>query len=245
MLWIVLLIPGKTFSQEYSFDLNEFEKKPYSYSAILSLNPRFSLLAESSRLYRLKYLKSQSENFLDEYNLSLEAKGSYEFRKIMLVSSGKYDLSFNSDSEWIDDLSLYELYAQYSMSTNFTAWLGKKTVKWGKGYIWNPVSFVGKQKDINDVDASLEGYSLLMGEYVKSFEGMFRTMAISPVIIPVGNDLNDDFSADHGFNFALQIYTLISDTDIGVYLFANDQNHRKSGVDFAKNLLTNWEIHAE
>jgi len=238
-------VPNESLSQEYSFDIEEFEKKPYEFSAAASFNPVVSFLNEESRLYRLKYLNAESEDFLDEYDLSLEAKGSYEFSDVKFVSSGKYALMYNADDEWTDNFSLFELYAQYSPNTNFTAWLGKKSVKWGKGYTWNPVSFVGKQKDVNDVDASLEGYSLFMGEFVKSFDSKFQTLSISPVIIPVTEDLNDDFSPANSVNLALHAYMLIADTDVGVYLFTDDRDHRKAGVDFAKNLLSNWEIHAE
>jgi len=161
------------------------------------------------------------------------------------VSAGKYKVLYSSENDWDDDSSLFELHAQYTPNTNFTVWLGKKTLKWGKGYIWNPVAFVGKQKDVNDVDASLEGYSLIMGEFVKSFNSTFQTLSISPVIIPVTDDLNDDFSKENSFNFALHTYMLIADTDVGLYLFMDDREHHKVGVDFARNLLTNWEVHAE
>jgi hypothetical protein len=126
-----------------------------------------------------------------------------------------------------------------------TLWLGKKTVKWGRGYIWNPAAFVGKQKDVNDVDASLEGYALAMGEFVKSFDAPLQTFAITPVIIPVSGDLNQDFSDAHSMNFALSLYFLLADTDVGLYGFADDHGQWKIGGDFSRNLLTNWEIHAE
>ncbi len=245
ILILLLGLIGVVNAQEYSFDMGEFEKKPYEYSAILSFNPVFSFLNTESRLYALKYMDSDPEDFLHETHLSLEARGSYEIQKFKFVAAGKYDGMYSSENDWDDDFSLFELYAQYSPNTNFTAWLGKKTVKWGKGYIWNPVSFVGKQKDVNDVDASLEGYTLLLGEFVKSFNSTFKTLSISPVIIPVTEDLNDDFSEMTSFNFALNTSMLIADTDVGLYLFMDDRDHHKIGADFARNLLTNWEIHAE
>ena len=238
-------VPNESLSQEYSFDIEEFEKKPYEFSAAASFNPVVSFLNEESRLYRMKYLNAESEDFLDEYHLSLEAKASYEFSDVKLVSSGKYALMYNADNEWTDNFSLFELYAQYSPNTSFTTWLGKKSVKWGKGYIWNPVSFVGKQKDVNDVDASLEGYSVLMGEFVKSFDSKFQTLSLSPVIMPVIDDLNDGFTPVNSVSVALHAYMLIADTDVDIYLLTDDRENRKVGLDFARNLLSNWEIHAE
>ncbi|MBN1356710.1 hypothetical protein JXA40_10660 [bacterium] len=240
-----LLFSGVSHAREYNFDMAEFEKKPYEYSAILSFNPVFSMLNQDSRLFRLKYMDSEPEDFLHEQHLSLEARGRYEFRAFKFIASGKYETAYSSDGGWVDDLSLFELNAQYTWNSNVTSWLGKKTVKWGKGYIWNPVSFVGKQKDVNDVEASLEGYSLLMGEFVKSFSSKIRTISISSVVIPVTEDLNEDFSPVKSFNFAFHAYTLVADTDLDLYLFMDDSNHHKFGADFAGNLLTNWEIHAE
>ena len=150
-----------------------------------------------------------------------------------------------TDDEWTDDGILYELYGQTALNQNITLWAGKKTVKWGRGYIWNPAAFAGKQKDVNDVDANLEGYALAMGEFVKSFDSPLQTLAITPVIIPVSGDLNQDFSDTHSMNFALSLYFLLADTDIGLYGFADDHGQWKIGGDFSRNLLTNWEIHAE
>ena len=242
-LWMSFI--GVANAQEYSFDLDDFEKKPYEYSAILTFNPVFSILNTESRLYQLKYLNSDSEKFLHETDLSLELSGSYEIKNFKFISVGKYNVLHSSENDWDDEFSLFELYAQHTPNTNFTTWLGKKNVKWGKGYIWNPVSFAGRQKDVDDVDASLEGYSLIMGEFVKSFDSTFKTLSIAPVIIPVTADLNDDFSKTGSFNFVLQTYMLITDTDVGLYLFWDDHDHHKFGLDFARNLLTNWEVHAE
>ena len=123
--------------------------------------------------------------------------------------------------------------------------IGKKSVKWGKGYIWNPVSFVGRQKDINDVDAGLEGFWMLKLNYVKSLSGILQNFSISPVIIPVTKKLNEDFSDDENVSFVLNNYFLIADTDFDTYLFYEDTKFKKLGFDFARNILANWEIHAE
>ena len=35
---------------------------------------------------------------------------------------------------------------------------GKRTLRWGKGYAWNPIGFVERPKDPNDPDLAREGY---------------------------------------------------------------------------------------
>lgn len=232
-----------SLAQDFSFDLSEIEKKPYEYIAALSFTPSLSLLNRDSLFYQLKY-DDGDERFLDDYRLDLEFSGSYTIAQTKLVAAGKYGVTY-TDDEWTDEGVLYELYGQAALNQNVTLWLGKKTVKWGRGYIWNPAAFVGKQKDVNDVDANLEGYALAMGEFVKSFDSPLQTLAITPVIIPVNGDLNQDFSDTHNMNFALSLYFLLADTDIGLYGFADDHGQWKIGGDFARNLLTNWEIHAE
>lgn len=240
---IGMFYPIGSLAQDFSFDLSEIEKKPYEYIAALSFTPSLSLLNHDSLFYQLKY-DDGDERFLDDYRLALEASGSYTISQTKLVAAGKYGVTY-TDDEWTDDGILYELYGQTALNQNVTLWLGKKTVKWGRGYIWNPAAFVGKQKDVNDVDANLEGYALAMGEFVKSFDAPLQTFSMTPVIIPVSDDLNQDFSDTHSMNFALSLYFLLADTDIGLYAFADDHGQWKIGGDFSRNLLTNWETHAE
>ena len=118
-------------------------------------------------------------------------------------------------------------------------------MKWGKGYIWNPVSFVGRQKDINDIDAGLEGFWLMKLDYVKSLSGIIQNFAVTPVIIPVTESINEDFQEEESFNFILNSYFLIKDTDIDFYLFMKEDELKKYGFDLARNILPSWEIHAE
>lgn len=241
LFWAIQAVDSP--AEEFGFDLSEIEKKPYEYAVSLAFKPAWAFLNQDSVFYRLKYGEDDKQTEA-VYPLTVEGSGSYAFSDTKLVASGKYDLTYAAD-EWTDDAVLYELYLQSALSPNLSVWLGKKTVKWGRGYIWNPAAFVGRQKDVNDVDASLEGYALAMGEFVKSFDAPLQTFAITPVIIPVSGDLNQDFSDAHSMNFALSLYFLLADTDIGFYGFADDHGQWKLGGDFSRNLLTNWEIHGE
>ena len=241
LLWGIHTIDGR--AEDYSFDLSEVEKKPYEYAASLSVDPAVAWLNRDSLFYRLKY-GDDGESVNDDYRATLEASGSYAISQTKIAAAGKYDVTYAED-EWADDALLYELYLQSALNSNLTVWLGKKVIKWGRGYIWNPAAFVGRQKDVNDVDATQEGYYLATGEFVKSFDGRLRTFSIAPVIMPSGEDVNEDFSDVHSTNVALSAYLLFADTDIGFYGFTDDHGQWKVGGDAARNLLTNWEIHAE
>lgn len=230
-------------AEEYSFDLGEIEKKPYEYAVSLSFDPAVAWLNRDSLFYRLKY-GDDDESVNDDYRATLEASGSYAVSQTKIAAAGKYDVTYAED-EWADNALLYELYLQSALNSNLTVWLGKKVIKWGRGYIWNPAAFVGRQKDVNDVDATQEGYYLATSEFVKSFDATLRTFSLAPVIMPSGEDVNEDFSDVHSTNIALSAYLLFADTDIGLYGFTDDHGHWKIGGDAARNLLTNWEIHAE
>lgn len=232
------------YGQDYSFDFTEFDKKPYEYVGTIQVQSDFSELNDTSGLYKLSFLNKEKEEFLDSYFVSLQMKGSYEFSKFKISLNLKNQLIYTSSNEWENKFNIYESFINADISTNFNLQIGKKSVKWGKGYVWNPVSFVGRQKEINDVGADLEGFWMIKLDYVKSLSGIIQNFSVSPVIIPVYKEANEDFSED-GFNFIFNNYLLISDTDIGLYFWSDEYKFRKFGADFARNILPNWEIHAE
>ena len=122
---------------------------------------------------------------------------------------------------------------------------GKKNLKWGKGYAWNPVNFLDRAKDPNDPELSLEGYVMATVDYIRSFEGPVKTLAITPVLFPVYDHINDDFGMDNHLNVAGKIYLLFYDTDLDFIYVAGGTRTPRYGVDFSRNLTTNFEVHGE
>ena len=245
LLIIFLLFFNFIFAQNYSFDFEEFEKKPYEYVGNLQIQSDFSQLNNSSNLYKLSFLNKEDKDYWDSYFSSLQLKGSYEISKFKFSADIKDKITYNTNNEFENNFSIYESFLNTSLSTNFDFQIGKKSVKWGKGYIWNPVSFAGRQKDVNDVDTGLEGFWMLKLNFVKSFSGILQNFSFSPVIIPITKEINDDFSDDENISFILNNYFLIADTDFDSYIFFEDTKFIKFGLDFARNILANWEIHAE
>ncbi len=232
-------------AQEYSFDFEDFEKKSYEFIGNFKLQSDFTKLNKSPALYSLNFLNKEEKNYWDSYNASLELKGSYEFSKFKFTLDIKDQLAYTTNDEFENNFSIYESFLNTDVSKNIDLQIGKKSVKWGKGYIWNPVSFVGRQKDINDVDAGLEGFWLLKLDYVKSLSGIIQNFSVTPAIVPVTENINEDFQTEESFNFVLNSYFLIKNTDIDFYLFMKEDKFRKFGFDFARNILPSWEIHAE
>ena len=242
---ILILTFGTLFAQDYSFDFEEFEKKPYEFVGNIKLQTDLSKLNDSSAFYKLSSYRVKEKDFIDSYLASIQLKASYEIHKFKFTVDLKNNLIFNANDEFENDLNVYEAFMNFTYSTNFDLQIGKKSVKWGKGYIWNPVSFAGRQKDVNDVDAGLEGFWMLKLNYVKSFSGILNNIAINPVILPVARNINEDFSETRTLYFILNNYFLFADTDINSYIMCENTKITKFGLDFARNILTNWEIHAE
>ena len=245
ILILFIIFVTLLFAQEYSFDFEDFEKKPYEFIGNFKFQSDFTKLDKSSALYSLNFLNKEEENYWDSYNASLELQGSYELSKFKLSLNIKDQITYNTNDEFENNFSIHESFLNIDVSKNIDLQIGKKSVKWGKGYIWNPVSFVGRQKDINDVDAGLEGFWLMKFDYVKSLSGIIQNFAVTPVIIPVTESFNEDFQDEESFNFILNSYFLVQNTDIDFYLFMKEDELKKYGFDLARNILPSWEIHAE
>ena len=59
-------------AQDYSFDFEEFEKKPYEYVGNIQIQSDFSELNNSSGLYKLSFFNKAEENFWDSHFASLQ-----------------------------------------------------------------------------------------------------------------------------------------------------------------------------
>ncbi|MEJ2589418.1 MAG: hypothetical protein P8165_17915, partial [Deltaproteobacteria bacterium] len=75
--------------------------------------------------------------------------------------------------------------------------------------------------------------------------GPLQTLAFTPVILPVYEDINDEFGQTGYVNVAAKLYALLYDTDLDLLFFTGDSRTTRWGFDFSKNLLTNLEIHGE
>ena len=80
---------------------------------------------------------------------------------------------------------MYQGYLSLQPDPGFAFDLGKKAVRWGKGYAWNPVAFVERAKDAGDPDLSREGYWISAVDWVNRFDGPLQTLALTPLILPV------------------------------------------------------------
>jgi hypothetical protein len=68
---------------------------------------------------------------------------------------------------------------------------------------------------------------------------------LTVVALPVWDDVNDDFGEANNVNLAAKLYFLYKDTDIDLIMYTGNSRSRRYGLDFSKNLATNFEIHGE
>ncbi len=262
---LIFIISSSTYliaqDDEYSFDFSEFEKKPYEFIGNIEVGSDFQFLNSSSKLYELYFFgKDNKDEFFNSQNVSLNLAGSYELSMFKFFTDVKMDFTLDKDIEFEAISKLNEAYVDITFPHNISLNIGKTSVKWGKGYVYNPVSYIGRAKDINDVDAGLEGYLMAKLNYVKSFSSasLIRNFSITAALLPVIDELDEtDYykyseTSNENINYFLSTYFLVNNTDIDFYFQINDEidernnkSYFKLGADFAHNFFENWEIHGE
>jgi hypothetical protein len=140
---------------------------------------------------------------------------------------------------------LFEAFISVKPSLSFHLDIGKKRMKWGKGYAWNPVAFIDRPKNPNDPELALEGYVVLTMDYIKSFSGKLKTLTFTAFLLPVNDHINSTFGKPNKLNFGGKIYLLLYDTDIDFMFLSGGSIPARYGMDFSRNITSNFEIHGE
>lgn len=107
------------------------------------------------------------------------------------------------------------------------------------------MNFVSRPKDPDDPTEPVEGYYLAVADWIKSFGGPLKTLAFTPVILPVTKSINDKFGEPDHINFAAKLYFLLWDTDLDLLFFTGKSRTTRYGLDFARNSTSNFAVHGE
>lgn len=228
-------------ADDYSFDLNEFEKKPYEFNGYLELKYEHFKFNTNSAYY---FLNQINTNGLNRSAGSLLLNGLYRRDNLKLSYTG-YVESWREPNLSDTTTENYESYLSYQLPPKLTLELGKRAIKWGKGYAWNPVAFIEREKDPDDPNLSREGYILALADIIYSFHGSLQTFAITPVILPVTSDTNQDYAQESSTNVAVKLYLLYKDNDIDFIYQADGSFGERFGFDFSRNITSNFEFHTE
>jgi len=244
LLYFVLgvALAEQAVAQQYSFESSEFEKKAFELGGYAELKHEQFSLNRNGAFYKLGDFSQRGELTRDTGTLQLAGKvrpgiGTFDFRT---NSAAQHD-------ELADDHANKIFEAAYSVrpSPGFTAEAGKRAMRWGKGYAWNPIGFVERPKDPNDPQLAREGFVMADADWISSPGGDLQTIAFTPVVLPVGGDVNSDFGATGYLNPAAKLYMLYKDTDIDFAWQGKGSRPARFGFDFSRNLRSNFEVHGE
>jgi len=231
-------------AEEFSFDATEFDKKPFELGGYVQLKQEGFTLNRPGTFYKLGYLGQPQREHLDRTTATLQLAGKLRH------GIGTFEFRTNSElrrDPLADgrDNTVFE--AAYSIRPNpgLTLEAGKRTLRWGKGYAWNPIGFVERPKDPNDPQLSREGYVMADGDFIFNPGGHLQTVAFTPVLLPAGNDVNSDFGTAGHLNPAAKLYLLYRDTDIDFAWQGRGSRPARFGFDFSRNLGSNFEVHGE
>ncbi|VBB44855.1 conserved exported hypothetical protein [uncultured Desulfatiglans sp.] len=231
-----------------AFDLSEIEreveKKPYAIHGFLQAQPTLSGLDRDSSLYRLRFFREDPGATAEESDVGARLEGTLHYGNLSAFARVDSFLAHDYNG-WDGDMTLMEGYLSFKPAPRMTLEAGKRVTKWGKGYAWNPVAFVDRPKNPEDPEEALEGYTVLAGDFIRSLAGPLQTLAFTPVLLPVYEDLNDDFGKAGHVNLAAKLYALLWDTDLDLLFFTGASRTTRWGFDFSKNLLPQFEIHGE
>ena len=229
---------------EFSFDISEFEKSPLEFGGYLQLDLSYQRMNLDSALYRLNFFDKDSDSTRIFGGVQLQPELTWQegaFKAFFLVNlSEGY-----SDSEWHDEFTLMEGDLSWQINPKVYVSAGKTLVRWGKGYAWNPVNFVGRDKNPSDPDLALEGYWMGLGDFVFSFPGSLKTLAVTTVVLPVNDGINEDFGIEDELNGAVKVYLLLYDTDLDLLYLTEGSRAERYGLDLSRNITSNFEIHGE
>lgn len=243
--WLLAgLLTGLARGEEFKFDAAEFDKRPFEFGGHVEFKSELSRLNRGGSFYTLNGLTRDTLK-RNTATLKLNAKYTHGIGTVNLRANAeaRRDELGSEGGERFD-----EAYVSLKPDPGFTLDAGKIAMKWGKGYAWNPVGFVERAKDPNDVELAREGYTLVAADFIRNFAddgGDLKTVAFTPVLLPVGTQTNQDFGQPHRLNVAAKLYLLYRDTDIDFTWLAGGSRTPRLGVDFSRNLSSALEIHGE
>lgn len=243
---LVLLasIAGAQAAEEFSFDASAFEKKPFELGGYVELKQEDFALNRGGAFYKLNNFNRPQREQLDRTTGTLQLVGK------LRQGIGTFDFRTNSSLQRDqlvhgDDHAIYDAAYSIRPTPGLTMEAGKRALRWGKGYAFNPIGFVERPKDPNDPQLAREGFWMANSDVIFNPGGNLQTIAFTPVLVPVGGDVNSDFGATGHLNPAVKLYLLYRDIDIDFAWQGKGSRPARFGMDFSTNLTSNFEVHGE
>lgn len=244
VFFVIPLTQSLFAAEEFSFDASAFEKKAFEFDGYVEGRVEHLTFDKSAALYQLNFHDQGERSSLDRQTGTAELTGRFQ-QSSYLVEFTAHSERQQDQLNTEDDTRLYEAFLSFRPKPGLTLEGGKRSIKWGKGYAWNPVGFVERPKDPNEPELSREGFTILSADFIHSFNGPLQTLAFTPVYLPVTDDINSDYGQAEHNNVAAKLYLLYREIDIDLMVLSNGSRPARVGMDFAANLATNIELHGE
>jgi hypothetical protein len=253
LIFLAIWLPSAAVhaQEKYEVDLAEIEKeiekaadKPYGIGGFVEFQPTLLGIDRDSAFSRVRFFRRDRGTLFDQYGSRLRLEGSYK-KDIFSVFFRSDTFVRNDFQGWDEDTRLFEAFVSAKPDPGFILEAGKKITKWGKGYAWNPVSFIDRAKNPEDPTEALEGSTLMTADFIRSFDGPLKTAAVSALVLPVYTHVNAKFGELNKLNFAAKTYFLLYDTDLDFMVLTGSSRTTRYGFDFARNVTTNLEVHGE
>lgn len=209
-----------------------------------SLKSEYSLFGArtNSAYYDLQYFGKDRPELLSSYPFTLYLNGDYDTGEIGVHVATATMVSGDSDPAF----TIFELYGNFYFSDSVLLQSGKKIMRWGKGYAFNPVAYVSPAKDPEDPEASMEGYPLASFQYSRSFESAaMNNFTLDLVALPAGATASMKTGDAEDTVAAGKLYFLSWDTDVDFMVYFRKNGPFKSGFDFSRNITSGIEVHGE
>jgi hypothetical protein len=241
---IILMLATTVQAQETAVEIPPVERKPYSVGGILEARPALVWFDADAAPLKLQPSADARAARAGQFNsrIQLDAayrRGWFSAQTETVVEGG------HAAGDWTGSATAYDAYLSLKPTPSLTIDAGKKTYKWGKGYLWTPAAFLDRPKNPEDPALALEGFVGVSADYIRTFGGPLQVLALTPVLLPVSRDLNAAFGAPGHLNVAGKLYLLLFDTDVDLMFLSGGSRPRRAGFDFSRNLRSNLEVHGE
>ena len=110
---LLFLITVITKAENYNFDINDIEKKPYSLNGYLELQPGFTFLNNNSTQYKLENYQNEKETLSLDYNINFQLEGRYEKRIIEVYGRPALAVLKGPYTETTTHFDFQEIYALF------------------------------------------------------------------------------------------------------------------------------------
>lgn len=240
---LLIASPASANEEPGGFDFSAYEKKAFEWNGFIELRPERQWLDRDAAGYQLQY-PGASRTSAERLSTAAEVSGVLRHRSL--------SFNFTGHASWIDeprgasdDGRMYEAYGAWQIDARSNIELGKRALRWGKGYAWSPVAFLERPKDPTDPELAREGFTMATGAFVRSFDGPLQTVSLTAALVPTSSGLNPAFGSPGHTNPAIRLYGLIHDTDVDLVWAGAGSRGSRVGIDFSRNLGSNVEIHGE